>query len=217
MDQPDPFGFIGLPYDDVMLLPGETDVVPGTATLTLRSDGNDLYAQPDGRYVGRPGVPTGITAEGPELRGATNIVLPGVDHRETAYSARAFRALFRFVTGREPARLDVPAEAVVTLNGRVTSTRGGVQTNRPVPGATVEVFRVDPGTAARTGEARYWTWYDKIWTYSWEHFVDHQYGAWYRILGADNSKLTDEKSPAGKTDYHTMGACYEVLNVLKKD
>jgi mannose/cellobiose epimerase-like protein (N-acyl-D-glucosamine 2-epimerase family) len=68
---------------------------------------------------------------------------------------------------------------------------------------------------ARTGEASYWTWYDKIWAYSWEHFVDHEYGAWYRILGADNSKLTDEKSPAGKVDYHTMGACYEVLNVLK--
>lgn len=68
---------------------------------------------------------------------------------------------------------------------------------------------------ARTGEASYWTWYDKIWAYSWEHFVDHKYGAWYRILGADNSKLTDEKSPAGKVDYHTMGACYEVLNVLK--
>lgn len=68
---------------------------------------------------------------------------------------------------------------------------------------------------ARTGEASYWTWYDKIWAYSWEHFVDHKHGAWYRILGTDNSKLTDEKSPAGKVDYHTMGACYEVLNVLK--
>ncbi|MEO5934666.1 MAG: AGE family epimerase/isomerase, partial [Duganella sp.] len=63
--------------------------------------------------------------------------------------------------------------------------------------------------------AGYWSWYDQIWAYSWEHFVDHKYGAWYRILGADNSKLTDEKSPAGKVDYHTMGACYEVLNVLK--
>ena len=38
--------------------------------------------------------------------------------------------------------------------------------------------------------------------------------AWYRILGPGNRKLTDEKSPAGKTDYHTMGACYEVLKVL---
>lgn len=68
---------------------------------------------------------------------------------------------------------------------------------------------------ARSGEARYWDWYDRIWAYSWEHFVDHRYGAWYRILGPANETLTDEKSPAGKVDYHTMGACYEVLTVLK--
>jgi mannose/cellobiose epimerase-like protein (N-acyl-D-glucosamine 2-epimerase family) len=70
--------------------------------------------------------------------------------------------------------------------------------------------------ADRTGDARYWAWYDRLWDYSWTHFVDHAYGAWYRILGADNRKLTDEKSPAGKVDYHTMGACYEILNVIKK-
>lgn len=69
--------------------------------------------------------------------------------------------------------------------------------------------------AVRTGDAQYWDWYDRLWDYSWRHFVDHRYGAWYRILARDNSKLTDEKSPAGKTDYHTMGACYEVLKVLK--
>ena len=68
--------------------------------------------------------------------------------------------------------------------------------------------------AERTGEAGYWQWYDRLWDYSWRHFVDHEHGAWYRILGPGNRKLTDEKSPAGKTDYHTMGACYEVLKVL---
>jgi mannose/cellobiose epimerase-like protein (N-acyl-D-glucosamine 2-epimerase family) len=70
---------------------------------------------------------------------------------------------------------------------------------------------------ARTGDQAYWTWYDRIWAYSWEHFVDHEHGAWYRILGPANEKLTIEKSPAGKVDYHTMGACYEVLTVLTKD
>jgi len=70
---------------------------------------------------------------------------------------------------------------------------------------------------ARTGDDAYWTWYERIWAYSWEHFVDHEHGAWYRILGPANEKLTDEKSPAGKVDYHTMGACYEVLTVLAKD
>jgi mannose/cellobiose epimerase-like protein (N-acyl-D-glucosamine 2-epimerase family) len=66
----------------------------------------------------------------------------------------------------------------------------------------------------RTGSERFWDWYDEIWSYSWTHFVDHRHGAWYRILTCDNRKYSDEKSPAGKTDYHTMGACYEVLNAL---
>ncbi len=58
-------------------------------------------------------------------------------------------------------------------------------------------------------------WYAKLWAYAWQHFVDHRYGAWYRILTRDNRKYSDEKSPAGKTDYHTMGACYEVLALLR--
>jgi len=73
--------------------------------------------------------------------------------------------------------------------------------------------------ATRDGDAeaaaRYWKDYERLWTYSWTHFVDHRYGAWYRILTRDNRQYSDEKSPAGKVDYHTMGACYEVLNVLR--
>ncbi|OGB79351.1 MAG: hypothetical protein A3G82_24710 [Burkholderiales bacterium RIFCSPLOWO2_12_FULL_67_210] len=73
-------------------------------------------------------------------------------------------------------------------------------------------------TAARlaqaTGEARYWADYDRLWAYAWQHFVDHQHGAWWRILRADNTKISDQKSPAGKVDYHTMGACYDVLDTL---
>jgi mannose/cellobiose epimerase-like protein (N-acyl-D-glucosamine 2-epimerase family) len=68
--------------------------------------------------------------------------------------------------------------------------------------------------AVRTGDDAYWQWYDRLWAYAWQHFVDHQHGAWYRILAPDNSKVTDEKSPAGKTDYHTMGACQDVLAAL---
>ncbi|MFT6534624.1 MAG: IMP dehydrogenase [Alpinimonas sp.] len=36
MDQPDPFGFIGLTYDDVLLLPGHTDVIPSEADTASR-------------------------------------------------------------------------------------------------------------------------------------------------------------------------------------
>jgi IMP dehydrogenase len=36
MDQHDPFGFVGLTYDDVMLLPAHTDVIPSEADTTSR-------------------------------------------------------------------------------------------------------------------------------------------------------------------------------------
>ena len=68
---------------------------------------------------------------------------------------------------------------------------------------------------ARTGLAEYDDWYAKLWAYAWRHFVDHRYGAWFRILTRDNRHYSDEKSPAGKTDYHTMGACHEVLALLR--
>jgi mannose/cellobiose epimerase-like protein (N-acyl-D-glucosamine 2-epimerase family) len=70
--------------------------------------------------------------------------------------------------------------------------------------------------AERTGEGGYWDWYDRLWAYAWQHFVDHEHGAWHRQLSPDNRKLDDNKSPAGKVDYHTMGACYEALDALER-
>ena len=134
---------------------GDSEVVPGPAFLTLRSEGLDKYAQPDGRFIGKPGTPTGITSDGPALNGATNLVLGAVDHRETAFHPRAFREIYRFVAGREPDRLDIAAESSVRLSGLVTGTPGGVPTNRPVSGALVEVFRLSADNAERVGGALY--------------------------------------------------------------
>jgi glucose-6-phosphate isomerase len=68
--------------------------------------------------------------------------------------------------------------------------------------------------ARRTGEARFGDWYQRIWSYCWAHFVDHRQGAWFRILTHDNLNLTREKSPAGKVDYHDIGACWDVWREL---
>jgi pimeloyl-ACP methyl ester carboxylesterase len=132
---------------------GDSEVTLGTSFLTLRSDGNDKYAQGDGRFVGKPGTPTGITTEGPALKGAVNLVLGAVDHRETAYSARAFREIYKFIVGSEPDRIAIVPEAQVKLSGLVTGTPGGVQTNRPVTGASVELYRVSAETGERIGGA----------------------------------------------------------------
>ncbi len=121
---------------------GASDVTDATAFLTIRSD-NDLFAQPDGRFVGRPGTPTGITQDGPMLRGATNLLLPGLDHREVAFHPRAFAEIHRFITGREATRLDIPPEPEPIIDGQITGLEQGAPTNRPVAGAHVAVFRLD--------------------------------------------------------------------------
>ena len=77
-----------------------------------------------------------------------------------------------------------------------------------------ESFAAAALLAKRTKDAKYWDWYERIWHFSWKHMIDHKYGAWFRILDGKNNKYDDLKSPAGKTDYHTMGACYEVLKVI---
>ncbi|MGE0286224.1 MAG: alpha/beta fold hydrolase [Bradyrhizobium sp.] len=130
---------------------GESEVAPGTAFLTLRSDGMDKYAQADGRFVGKPGVATNVGHDGPALKGATNLVLGTIDHRETAFHPRAFREIYKFIAGREPSRIGIVPEAEVKLSGLVTATPGGIQTNRPVGGATVEVHRVSPEDGERIG------------------------------------------------------------------
>ena len=47
-------------------------------------------------------MPTHVGFDGPALTGAENVVIPGIDHRETAYSAKAFEQMLRFVTGQPP-------------------------------------------------------------------------------------------------------------------
>jgi hypothetical protein len=121
--------------------------------LTLRSDGYDLYAQPGAIVFQKPGMPLNVTADGPELKGATNLLLGEVDHRETALSPVAFGQIYAFITGREPARIAIAPEAEVVLNGRVTGVVDGTPTNRPVEGAKVEIYRVSADTGERQGEA----------------------------------------------------------------
>ena len=127
-------------------------VHPAVRFLTIRSDANDKYAQPDGRFLGRPGEPTNVTFASPELRGAVNVVLPGLDHRETAFHRVAFKTMYAFITGREPAKLAVVPDARPVLDGTVSGYANRAPTNVPLAGATVEIYQVDPASGRRLGE-----------------------------------------------------------------
>jgi pimeloyl-ACP methyl ester carboxylesterase len=140
--------------------PNGDEITPGPKWLTLRSDDNDKYAQPDGLWLGAKGVPTGVTFEGPALKGAENVVLAGVDHRETSFSAKAFEQAWRFITGKAPATLGVTPETRVVLDGKVSgygvdNRQGGAASNLPLVGAIVEVYATNPATGERLGAAQH--------------------------------------------------------------
>jgi triacylglycerol lipase len=68
-------------------------IISSVRFMTIRSDNNDKYAQPDGRFIGLPDVATAHDFTAPALKGTTNVVLSGVDHRETGYAPAAFAAM----------------------------------------------------------------------------------------------------------------------------
>jgi len=130
---------------------GPDDRIAGVDMLSIRSDKNDKYAQPDGRFIGMPGKPTGVGYDAPELRGCSAIVLDGLDHREVAFHKLAFAAQHEFITGKPPTTLFIAQEPLPVLNGKVGAiTPDGTYTNLPAAGAEVEIYEVD----ARSGERR---------------------------------------------------------------
>jgi pimeloyl-ACP methyl ester carboxylesterase len=134
--------------------PDGLEVTPGVRWLTVRSDRFDKYAQPDGVWLGRRNWPTHVTAEGPALRGAENVVIAGIDHRETSYGPQAFAVMWRFLTGSDPATREVAPEPRVVLDGVVSglgldNQRGNEPTNLPLVGATMEVYATDAAGSRR--------------------------------------------------------------------
>lgn len=129
---------------------GSDDLVPGVEMMAIRSDKNDKYAQPDGRFIGAPGKPTGVGYDAAELRGAKNVTLDGLDHREVAFHKLAFAAMYEHIAGKPPASMFIAQEPLPVLNGKVTGIADGLYTNIAVSGAEVEIYEVD----AKTGERK---------------------------------------------------------------
>jgi triacylglycerol lipase len=124
---------------------------PGVKWMTIRSNNNDKYAQPDGIWIGAPGTATNVTYAGPALKGATNVVLDARDHHEVSFHPEAFVPAYRFITGRDPANPSITPESSVVLDGIVTGTGPGGPTNLPLESAMVEVYATDANTGERRG------------------------------------------------------------------
>jgi pimeloyl-ACP methyl ester carboxylesterase len=175
------------------------EVTAGPRWMTVRSDNNDKFAQADGAWLGAPGQPTNVTVAGPELKGAQNVVLGGIDHRETSYGPQAFEAAYRFITGRAPAPLPVQPEARVVLDGQVSGqglgndpAQGAYATNLPLAGATVEIYATDRVTGERRGAAM-----------------------WRKTVGTDGRWGPFQTDAAGTHEFVISAAGYAVLHVYR--
>lgn len=131
--------------------------------MTVRSDNNDKFAQPDGLWIGAKGKPTYVTFAGPELKGAKNVIIPRVDHRETAFGPAAFDATWRFITGSAPKTLAITPEKQIALSGQITGlglnstdpASGNYVNNLPIAGAQLAVYATDPAAGTRLGTAAF--------------------------------------------------------------
>ena len=138
--------------------PDGLEVAPGIRWLTIRSDNNDKFAQPDAVWVGRRGQPTNVGYDSPALKGAENVVIAGIDHRETSFGPAAFEQTWRFLTGSAPATSTIVAETPIVLDGKVSgfgvdNREGASPSNLPLVGATLEVYATDPASGERRGAA----------------------------------------------------------------
>lgn len=137
------------------------EICGATKWMTIRSDNNDKFAQPDGLWLGMKGRPTMVGFDGPELKGALNVVIPKIDHRETSFSPAAFEATFQFITGNAPA-VNILAQEQIELNGKVfglgvdplQAGSGNFVNNLPLLGAKLSVYAIDAQTGQRQGLAK---------------------------------------------------------------
>ncbi len=135
--------------------------------MTVRSDSNDKYAQPFVQGAANHGLATNVSYAGPELKGAHNVVIAGIDHRETSFSAPAFAAAYRFITGHAAATDQIVPEAQIELSGSISGlglhsedpNGGNYENNLPLAGARLTIYATDSSTGeqggARLGLARY--------------------------------------------------------------
>jgi triacylglycerol lipase len=120
-----------------------SEVAPGVKMMTLRSDKLDKYAQPTGIAFGTPQTATGVPYEGPALAGATNVVLPNLDHRELAFYPSAFAEMYKFLTGVAPRTTTVTPVSSPTVSGLITGFENGAFTNLPLEGVHLRVYKVN--------------------------------------------------------------------------
>lgn len=68
-----------------------------------------------------------------------------------------------------------------------------------------------------TGDQRCLNWFERVDSYTWSHFPDHQYGEWYGYLNRRGEVLLPLKGGKWKGCFHVPRGLLQVWNTFKSD
>ncbi|MCS7035497.1 MAG: alpha/beta fold hydrolase [Saprospiraceae bacterium] len=102
-----------------------------TPTLNLWSDGDRVTA-----------------AGGGDIEGATNRMLPGLDHYQVATHPNAFREVYRFLNDSLPRLRPIASKTSLSIGGRAVFFGD----NKPASEGSIELYYTDPRTGQRLSE-----------------------------------------------------------------
>jgi N-acylglucosamine 2-epimerase len=67
-----------------------------------------------------------------------------------------------------------------------------------------------------TGDKRCWEWFEKLHTYTWEHFVDTANGEWWGYLDRRGEVLLPLKGGKWKGCFHVPRGLYQLWTTMDK-
>jgi N-acylglucosamine 2-epimerase len=67
-----------------------------------------------------------------------------------------------------------------------------------------------------TGDERCWEWFEKLHEYTWNHFVDEEFGEWYGYLNRKGEVLLPLKGGKWKGCFHVPRGLYQLWKTMEK-
>ena len=67
-----------------------------------------------------------------------------------------------------------------------------------------------------TGDERCWTWFQKLHTYTWEHFADPKFGEWFGYLNRRGEPVLTLKGGKWKGCYHVPRGLFQCWKTLER-
>jgi N-acylglucosamine 2-epimerase len=66
-----------------------------------------------------------------------------------------------------------------------------------------------------TGDERCWRWFERLHTYTWEKFVDHEHGEWFGYLNRQGEVLLQAKGGKWKGCFHVPRGLYQLSTTME--